>query len=60
MFHIQYYHHEKSRRTFRSAVEVVNFLLYEAYPDKPQTTNKNKSEEEYLVSWRCNYMLLIP
>uniref|UniRef100_A0A2N9I1V7 Uncharacterized protein n=1 Tax=Fagus sylvatica TaxID=28930 RepID=A0A2N9I1V7_FAGSY len=35
-----YYHHEKSCRVFRSTVEVVNFLLYEVYPDKLQKEKK--------------------
>ncbi|KAA0032655.1 hypothetical protein E5676_scaffold500G00390 [Cucumis melo var. makuwa] len=30
-----YYHHLKSGKVFRSVAEVVNFFMYEVYPDKP-------------------------
>ena len=48
---MQYYHHEKSCRVFRSTVEVVNFLLYEVYPDKLQKEKKvGESEVDNSVS----------
>lgn len=43
---MQYYRHEKSNRTFRSTVEVVNFLLYEVYPDKPKPKKARQAETE--------------
>ncbi|KAF7845554.1 methyl-CpG-binding domain-containing protein 6-like [Senna tora] len=41
--HDVYYHHHKSSSSFRSIVEVVNFMMYETYPRRP--TNKTKDED---------------
>lgn len=43
---VQYYRHERSKGMFRSTIEVVNFLLYEAYPDKLKPENDEKFEED--------------
>ncbi|XP_022143867.1 uncharacterized protein LOC111013677 isoform X2 [Momordica charantia] len=46
-----YYHHLRSRRTFRSITEVVNFFLFEVYPDKPlKSATKSKIGEDDHVS----------
>ncbi|GMN63694.1 hypothetical protein TIFTF001_032767 [Ficus carica] len=43
----KYYYHFESNTEFRSAVEVVKFLLYEEYPKKQKTTpNKNTTPVE--------------
>lgn len=49
---MQYYHHEKSNRTLRSTIEVVNFLLYEVYPDKPRPKKAREAEADNSVSSR--------
>ncbi|KAJ6913145.1 hypothetical protein NC651_015597 [Populus alba x Populus x berolinensis] len=46
--HDLYYHHEKSNVTFRSTTEVVNFILYNAYPGKKQVTEKSALQENPL------------
>ncbi|KAF9679921.1 hypothetical protein SADUNF_Sadunf06G0065900 [Salix dunnii] len=46
--HDMYYHHEKSNVTFRSTSEVVNFILYNAYPGKKQVTEKSALQENPL------------
>ncbi|KAJ6922340.1 hypothetical protein NC652_016097 [Populus alba x Populus x berolinensis] len=46
--HDLYYHHEKSNVTFRSTTEVVNFILYNAYPGKKQVTGKSALQENPL------------
>ncbi|KAG6769475.1 hypothetical protein POTOM_025113 [Populus tomentosa] len=46
--HDMYYHHEKSNVTFRSTTEVVNFILYNAYPGKKQVTEKSALQENPL------------
>ncbi|XP_022979131.1 uncharacterized protein LOC111478862 [Cucurbita maxima] len=44
-----YYHHLPSRKVFRSITEVVNFFIYEVYPDKPQksATKLNPGENQF-------------
>ena len=53
MFLSQYYHHLPSRKVFRSITEVVNFFIYEVYPDKPQksATKLNPGENQFPVSF---------
>lgn len=54
--------------TFRSTSEVVNFILYNAYPGKKQVTEKSALQENPLVSlythitarkisWLCDFLL---
>ncbi|KAG5242985.1 methyl-CpG-binding domain-containing protein [Salix suchowensis] len=52
--HDLYYHHEKSNVTFRSTTEVVNFILYNAYPGKKQVTEKSALQENPLIAVSCS------
>ncbi|KAF7845557.1 methyl-CpG-binding domain-containing protein 6-like [Senna tora] len=42
--HDVYYYHHRSSSSFRSILEVVNFIMYEAYPRKP--TKKTNNDED--------------